>query len=268
MYHIIILFLFAIGILITNYYYNNKEYFNIKIPEDDFYSFYSKKEACEIFKTDPDAYFENLTPLDLYAMKFNDTQDAIQKMCQESRSFTAIEQDKLTKAMKASDDFFNKINIPYFDAKKCASIPWKLIITKGKINEEGMPHTKKDIIYISDEIVDLDMKMLISVLVHEKVHVYERKYPQLMEEWIKWAGYKLHRKQSSIPHARSNPDVDGWTYIDPKGRETVVLYKLNALPKNILDADYPVYEDPSSEHPYEKLAYMIDHMYTKGKYAL
>jgi hypothetical protein len=258
------------------------EGFLFSVEDRDHVKFYTQTESCKLFNTDPDAYFERLTPIDKHAMGIRDTNDAIEKMCKASRSFTPAEQMKILKATEEADQYLRSLQIPFFDGQKCADLKWKLVVTMGRVNEEGMPHTKGDVIYLTDEVVALDHRHLTMTLIHEKVHVYERKYPQLMEEWMKHAGYRRYRRQSDIETARSNPDVDGWTYIDPKGKETVVHYNVQLrnptesydsrrhlltryayLPKTILDARYPHGDDPASEHPYEMLAYHIDQTYMK-----
>jgi hypothetical protein len=230
--------------------------------------FFTKEEAINLFKTDPDSYFERLTPIDLYAMKLKDTSDCITTISNASRSFTPDEQKLLIKAINDSDSFLESVNIPYFDNIKCKNLPWKLVITIGTVNEEGMPHTKSDVIYLSDFILKLPYKEIVRTLIHEKIHIYERSYPNEMNQWLTNNNYTRYRRQSEIPNARSNPDIDGWTYIDENGHETVVLYASNT-PDSILDSIYPGDNDhPSSEHPYEKLAYMLDKMYMTGKVIL
>ena len=248
-----------------------------EVKDTERFVFFTKKQACELFKTDPDAYFERLNDLDRYAMKLPTTEFAVQHMCKNSRSFTPEEQAKMIRCGIRADQFFRNVRMPYFDGNKAAEMPWKFVVTIGRSNEEGMPHTKGDVIYVSDSVVSEDEQELTAILIHEKVHVYERKYPQLMERWIRWAGYKRNRRQSDIATARSNPDVDGWTYIDPLGKETVVHYNVqhkepfsryrglaqySKLPKSILDATYPHNDSAATEHPYEMLAYKLDHMYT------
>ena len=263
----IILILILSICLLTIIYYEllSEEYDNLSATVPVPIHFFTKDEAINLFKTDPDSYFERLTPIDLYAMKLKDTTDCINTISNASRSFTPDEQKLLTKAIHDSDSFLNTVNMPYFDNIKCKNLPWNLVVTIGTVNEEGMPHTKSDVIYLSDFVLKLPYKEIVRTLIHEKIHVYQRHYPNEMNQWIYHNNYTRYRRQSDIPNARSNPDVDGWTYIDENGHETVTLYTSNT-PDSILDAKYPGYNDhPSSEHPYEKLAYTIDHMYMTGK---
>jgi hypothetical protein len=274
--------LFLIIVSILGYlFWKKSESFSFltdEVKNDERFVFLNKKQACEIFKTDPDAYFERLNELDRHAMKLPTTEVAIQHMCKNSRSFTPEEQAKIIRCCIQADQFFRNVNIPYFDGNKAAEMNWNFVITIGTSNEEGMPHTKGDIIYISDIVISYPDTELTATLIHEKIHVYERKYPDLMEKWMKWAGYKRYRYQSQIETARSNPDVDGWTYIDPMGKETVVHYnvhlaegfshlkgieKYSKLPTSIYDSIYPHNDSADSEHPYEMLAYRIDNMYTQ-----
>ena len=274
--------LLAIVVGISYIIYRKSESFSFltdEVKDQERFVFLNKKQACELFKTDPDAYFERLNELDRYAMKLPTTEAAIQHMCKNSRSFTPFEQAKMIRCCIRADQFFRNVNMPYFDGNKAAEMPWKFVVTVGTSNEEGMPHTKGDVIYVSDSVVSDDELELTAILIHEKVHVYERKYPELMEKWMKHNKYKRYRRQSQVETARSNPDVDGWTYIDPLGKETVVHYnvrlaegfktkrglsKYSKLPKSIIDSTYPHNDSAGTEHPYEMLAYTLDHMYTES----
>ena len=255
--------LLILSFLLLVYYkihlYDIKEGFDRHIREGKV-TFYSKQAAQDLFKTDPDSYFENLTELDKKAMNVKDTDDAIQKMVNACMEFSTSDKIRLLKFTAEGDRFLRQLKLPYVDTKKIANMDWNLVLTRDTANEEGMPHTKGDVIYLSTIVLDMPTKELIKTLIHEKVHVYERANPKLMKEWMKYKGYKLNRRQSEIKEARSNPDVDGWTYISPEGKETVVLYR-HSNPKTIEEANYPRYDDPSSEHPYEDLAYYVDSLY-------
>ena len=225
-------------------------------------TFFSKEDGETMLKTDPDSYFENLTKLDLEAMKFVDFDEAINKISESCINFTMDQKILLLKSTNIGDNFLRKLKISNnktVDFKKLAELEWRFILTEGDINEAGMPHTKGDVIYLSTSIFNLNNKDLIKTLIHEKIHVYERLYPRDIQKWILDNGFNIHRRQSGIINARSNPDVDGWTYINPNGKESVVLY--NIKPSDIMDAIYPVDNDPSSEHPYEMFAYYIDSLY-------
>ena len=179
-----------------------------------------------------------------------------------------FEKQKLEIACTEADDFFrNQLNIPHVDNITLANMPWILAKTKGEVYEEGYPHTRMNVIFITDNVVDSSMKNLVRVLIHEKVHVYERLYPQLMNKWLKYHGYKPHKRLKDYKLGRSNPDLDGWVYTDKNGKENVAIFK-NENPKGIDDATYAYDRKDGymAEAPNETLAYYIDYMYAKEKF--
>jgi hypothetical protein len=97
-------------------------------------------------------------------------------------------------------------------------------------------------------------------MIHEKIHVFERLYPEEIEEWMRVNGYIKHSHLKDYPMARSNPDVNGVVYKSKEGCLTLAQFK-NKNPSGIDDAVYPCGRDWKHEHPYETLAYTIDYDY-------
>jgi hypothetical protein len=224
--------------------------------------FLSKQETIDFFTQDVDGYLEQLSLPDLIAQKANSHETFLSLICNAADDFSLSEKEMCIHACSLADDWIQNKMSTYtgINNKKLANLPWKLSLTRGKANEEGLPHTRKDIIFLSDDVLNLSKKELVRTLIHEKVHVYERLYPQDIELWMKTNGYKRHKRLSEYKLARSNPDVDGWTYINPSGKETIVFYR-NENPKGIDDVIYPGPQHPNTEHPYETLAYLIDNSY-------
>ncbi len=228
--------------------------------------FYTKTQTSDFFRKDPDGYVEMMTLLDVKAQGAKSKLDFINKICNAADNFTIKEKALLIRACTNADYFFkNEMpDIEGIDKNIIVKIPWKLTLTRGKANEEGLPHTRQDIIFLSDQVLKLSLDMITRTMIHEKIHVYERLYPHLIQKWMNSEGYIRHRRLNDLPYARSNPDVDGWTYIDPKGSETVVNYRTDN-PTSIDDVYYPHDDHPNSEHPYETIAYRIDAIYGQIK---
>lgn len=224
--------------------------------------FLTKEETQQFFKNDVDGYIEQLTLPDLIAQRTTSHSEFQTNIIKASAHFTLKEKEKCIQACTLADKWFrtNMPSLPGIDNIKLATLKWKLSLTRGKANEEGLPHTRTDIIFLSDEVLTLSLKELTRTLIHEKVHVYERLFPHHIDIWMNKSGYKRYNRLTKYKLARSNPDVDGWTYINPNGIETVVLYRSDN-PKGIDDVIYPGPQHPNTEHPYETLAYMIDNMY-------
>lgn len=225
-------------------------------------TFLTKENTIDFFQKDVDGYIEQLSLPDLIAQKANTHQEFLNAICNAADSFSLSEKAKCLYTCTLADRWIRNKMKQYtgINNQKLANLPWKLSLTRGRVNEEGLPHTRKDVIFLSDDTLSLSNKELTRTLIHEKIHVYERLFPQDMELWMNASGYKRYKRLSEHQLARSNPDVDGWTYINPQGLETVVFYR-SEKPKGIDDVIYPGAQHPNTEHPYETLAYMIDHSY-------
>lgn len=99
---------------------------------------------------------------------------------------------------------------------------------------------------------------IITTIIHEKIHVYQRIYPELFRSALKTAGYVRLRERKTEPLSRSNPDIDEYIYLNQKSQEMISVYN-NDKPTSIMDIKYSTV----SEHPYEEIAYSIAAEFTK-----
>jgi len=247
-----------IGLLIVfivyNLYLRRYEFFNQNKPY-----FMTKEETIEFFKSDRDNYIKDMTDLDMKALKSSSKVDYLNKSISDADSFTNEEKRILTRACGEADDFFRKFNkIPNINFKKIADIKWVLSKTEGNYYEQGYPHTRLNMIFISPDVIH--HYEVTRIMVHEKMHVFERLFPDEMKVWIEAEGYKPYKKFSEYPMGRSNPDLDGMVYLDKNGRETLAQFK-NNNPSGIDDATYLAGKDWKEEHPNETLAYRVDYYY-------
>ncbi len=241
-------------IIILIFLWRSNEFFGFAEPY-----FMSKEETIKYFMEDKDGYVKDLSDLDIIALKSTSKQDYITKIVSDARDFTPEEKRRLIKSCADADEYLYKYkNIPQINAKKIANMEWVLSKTNGKWYEAGYPHTRENIIFITDEVIR--HPDLTRIMIHEKIHVFERLYPEEIEEWMKVNGYSVHSHLKDYPLARSNPDVNGIVYKSREGCLTLAQFK-NKHPSGIDDATYPCGRDWKYEHPYETLAYTIDYDY-------
>ena len=221
----------------------------------------NKKQTSDFLYNDPDKYFENLTQPDILALNATSVNELKNNVIQYVDDFTNEEKDKILQAITIVDNWLLNNKIKYINTIKIANMIWKIAKTKNNGYEQGYPHTRMDIIFITDNVLKGNIKMIAKTLLHEKIHVYQRLYPQDIKEWIYMNGYKPKMKQTEIKLARSNPDVDGIVY-EKDGILQYVKYN-SSTPSSLDDSRYPKPYDPSSEHPYEGLAYYIDNLFQK-----
>jgi len=223
-------------------------------------TFMSKEDTCTYFKRDPDGYFAQLNQADLSARRSTSINQTILQSCMVTSDFTIWERLKLLHCCRLADIFFLRLQsqFPSIDMKQISDIPWILAKTNGTNYEEGLPHTRDNIIFVSNHTLASDI--LVQILVHEKVHIFERLYPTKMKEWMYQQGFQVVNVNSQMPTIRSNPDSDGKVYKDKHGVMMASLYTSSA-PKCLRDVKTTGKGCPANEHPNESLAYYIDNIY-------
>ena len=220
----------------------------------------SKDETVNFFISDRDNYVKNMSSLDIKALKSSSKEDYLNKSISDSDDFTNSEKRILIKACGEADHFFRSFNkIPNINFKNIADIKWVLSKTEGKYYEGGYPHTRENIIFITPDVIN--HYEIVRILVHEKMHVFERLFPNEMRIWTDLEGYVPYKNFKDYPMRRSNPDLDGIVYLDKNGNETLVQFT-TTNPNSIDDkVTYPGNKDWKVEHPNETLAYRVDYYY-------
>ena len=118
------------------------------------------------------------------------------------------------------------------DCQKIASIPWVFALTKENEYEDGLPHTRTNIIFLSTNVDQTPLK-LVSILIHEKIHIYQRLYPEETMNFLAVHGYYRWKQRFGVPRIRSNPDLDPWIYFNPVSKQPMIAYYTSDTPNNI-----------------------------------
>lgn len=243
-YLLILILLFYLYFLIQNNYYKIKEPF-----------FLSQKETKEFIEKDPDGFYQSLNTINKKArshknylespLEFSkELQNRIikcyqlaihQLMHKHNLSDFGIEKDKLNQLIN------NKINFAF---------------TKEQDYEHGLPHTRKNIIFLSTYYFDSYCKdndtKLINTIIHELTHIYQRYYTKEYNLFLESKGWK-QIQQKKHKRYRMNPDLNNNTlWINPNGNICQATYK-NDNPLHVDDIE----QNSKDEHPYELMAYNI-----------
>lgn len=252
--HNIFFFLAILIVLVLLYKYLIKEGFVNQLNTNNNIIFLSTEQTQDFFNKDPDFYMANLSPTDLYARKVKLAADYKFKACEAAACFSDEQKQRITTAAKKADEFFSKVQVQGIDCLKIAEIPWIFAYTKGNMYENGLPHTRGDIIFLSSNINETQ-KDLIRLLIHEKVHIYERLYPEEIDSYLEHHGYIKWKQRLGVPRIRANPDLNNWIYIDPNTQKPMMALYTSDKPTNISDTTLT---NVSFEHPYELLAYNME----------
>ena len=189
-----------------------------------------------------DLKVRNVESIDEYKNKIKNTCSNI-----DSVMFT-----KLLYSTNKINKILEKYNIIGFNGNKAANIKWKIGLINDSIYENGLPHTRNDVIIITKQV--LNSYRLETTLIHEKIHVYQKLYPDDIKEYLNTNNFKISRPKTN--NVRANPDIDEFIYKDSNGNEMYCEYNEN--PKSIFDVIYYPNNSVSNEHPLEYMAYNIE----------
>ncbi len=206
-------------------------------------------------------YFERLNKLDFIARNVKDKESYRQMYKNSIKNINPNE-------LKSLHDLINTLNNKYlYKYAKLYRIPWYIV--KFEDVELNYPHTLGDIIFLPQKFFEnLNMKTLL----HEKIHIFQRKYPIETSKLISKLGFKPYDTQQSISNLRSNPDTDSFIYSNNDNVQAQ-LYKSDE-PKDISDSAIKIIKGETHwnfdvsyqrDHPYEIMACMITDYILKDK---
>jgi len=255
----IIIFLLVISIIYFIYIIFNNKFIknnNLENFKENNIKFFKKQETLDFLYNDEDNYIKNLSIIDLYARKVKNSNIYKNNCMKCTTDFNKNQIDIITEASKEADKYLNNYN-KLLNGKDIAKIKWNFALTQNNNNyeyEDGLPHTRKNIIFLSDKIIPNTISHnFINTLIHEKIHVYQRYNSKILENVINKMGFK--KTSFKNIKQRSNPDLNNLIYINKNNQKLSCLYK-NNKPSSINDV-ICLENNNLLEHPYELLAYNI-----------
>lgn len=262
----VLLFVFSISISVIlflflqtrPYFIGRKELENILLKNDDFYA----------------TFF----PVDLEARHVSSIADYKDKIRSSITEFSFLEKIILVVCMFRADQKLKKIREKYFNGEKAAQdVEWRIGCVEGREYEYGLPHTVgSTIIFTKEMMTDYSWTDLIDTLVHEKVHLYQKRYPEDVDRYLSEKGFVAEKKRSEEDRIRANPDINQTVYKrvyggikqnnnnkddkdnkdkekDKENKEYRMQYV--SRPINITDT---IQRDHRKEHPFEEMAIDIE----------
>jgi hypothetical protein len=248
-------------------------FFVLYIKMSNLPHFMSRVELMDWVQRDPDGWAASHNHINLSVKNAATPEDYIRLCSKNSGDFSWKEKLKLASACKKADNFFQSFGQSRFNQgfqgirfDVLVHMPWKLACFTKRRVEEGCPHTRREIIFMDDDdLKRMSFNDIVRTMVHEKIHIYERAYPDDIDSWSKSKGFTRWKRERDMPLMKNNPDLDGWVWKDFEGREMYMKFN-SAKPKDFWDQTYPVAGASASEHPYETLAYLLDYIYYRLKF--
>lgn len=228
--------------------------------KEEYINFFDKKIVNNFINNDNDNYINNLSSYDLVARKCKLNNEYKTKIINCISNFSELQKQVITEGTIEADKFLKNYN-DLFDGNDILKYKWNFALTTNNNNdeyEEGLPHTREDIIFLSDKIIPNKCNSnFINTLIHEKIHIFQRYNTDLMEKIINNLGFK--RTSEKNIKQRSNPDLNKYIYINKNNEKLQCLYD-NNNPTSIQNVNC-LNNTTLFEHPYEYLAYTIANKY-------
>jgi hypothetical protein len=253
----LILFFYIINILLKNNIKIEKFNENNIISNDIEIYYIKKQDLINILKKNNDNYYNTFFKNDYITRNIDTIEDYYNNIDKSVIDINNNDKIKLNKCIYKANNNLKKINLKWFNGNKASKIPWKIGCINNKLYENGLPHTRNDIIILSKyHIEKYSEYKLTKTLIHEKVHVYQKIYPNDCKIYLDNNGFIKFKKRSNEDNIRANPDLDNWIYKDMYNN--IYQAKYNNNPLSVEDITYLPINTQSHEHPFEKMAIDIE----------
>jgi hypothetical protein len=208
-----------------------------------------KETTAKIIKSNKE-YFNSMHSNDYKVRQITKIEDYYEAIDNSVIDISDKEKSILKEMIDKADNKINGINLKWFDGKKANQLKWKIGFIQGRMYEYGLPHTIKDTIILNRNNL-LDGKDLINTLVHEKVHIYQKAYPEDVKLYLEINRFIPIKEREEKDNIRANPDINNIIY---KRDNIIYSTTYNVNPKNILDTKE---RNQYYEHPFETMAIEI-----------
>jgi hypothetical protein len=195
---------------------------------------------------------------DLEARSTKSIEDYMSKVEKSISEFSDSQKRRIEKLSQQADQRIQHIQKKWLNGNILKNMKWKFGLTVGGEYEGGLPHTRDDYIMLSDSVLKNDDTYLIGTFIHEKVHLYQRKYPESVEKYKDEYGMRRWKRKDVNDRVRANPDTDEYIYKTKDGQEMMSVYNEN--PKGLEDVKTYPKEGQQNEHPHEKMAIQVEEM--------
>jgi hypothetical protein len=229
----ILIIIITIIIIISIYYY-----FNINIE------FYNPKQIGNFLKHDN--YFLDMNDINLKLRKISDKNEYIKNINKHFCNFSLLDKIILKYNVNKANNILNNLNYQGFKGSKLNSIPWVIACSKDDY-EFGFPHTRQNIIILNKN--SIYKKKLYKTLIHERIHIYQRFFPNDVNEFLNINNFKKISKITDTD--RINPDTDGNLYSKDN-----IIYECKIQNNEVKCTNNSFLY----EHPYEYMAYLLSNL--------
>ena len=217
--------------------------------------FLSRGKVHECIETNHEFYVR-LSDAYLSARRVKTIEEYLEKIKPGMSCFSLFEKLKILYCIYRADERIRQIHFDWYDGEKASRIPWKIGCVQGKMYEDGLPHTIRDTIILSRELVnEYTTDQLTNTLIHENVHLYQKRFPEDTRKYLAQHNFSVYKKREPEDLVRSNPDIDDYIYQDK-----TTIYKAEYKTPNPSFIEDTKKQDEHTEHPFEQMALKIEYM--------
>lgn len=239
-------------------------YFSSKaIQSTDNIIFLSNDETQDVLNNDADHYYQTFHSVDLKVRKSKNLQEYLGKISKSGCEGMEENKEKIVdcieKVKKKLHSHRNE-TIEGVNIGVMLDLPWKFGFVCDNYYENGLPHTRGDVIILNNQDIQRrNIQEMCRLLIHEKVHIYQKTKKEDFETSIK-DKYEKTKDTRESETAPANPDIDAFTY-KRKSDGEIMESKYNETPAHFRDIAFPK-GDHTLEHPYETIAYTLESLYS------
>ena len=240
--------LFSILIITIAIYYllRKKEMFEHSIE------FLSDSQCSDLIHSDTDGFIQSMSEVDIRARNANDKDHYKTIASGLCRSFSKDDKERIVRLVKS----IKPVDLTSFGINMDK---WNKIHLKFAFSEyeDQYPHTRGDVIIFNSRTLNRSDSDVINTIIHEKVHIYQKMYPNDVEKYLSSIGFVKMVPISAYPLGRLNPDTDRMVYKDGSGKVYIAEYNTSE-PSGLWDIN----SSAEGEHPWEVMAYKIADIHT------
>lgn len=255
---------YVFGILVfagVVYYASQSLVFSLKTSPPVIH-FLKATEIQKVINKDDDHYYDTFHQVDFDVRQIKNKKEYLEKIAKSGCEGDDQVREKITQCIHRVHDTLLSKQHAGIHMETFLKIPWKIGFVCDKRYENGLPHTRGDVIILNAmDVKNRTTSQVCRLLIHEKTHVYQKTKDMsgYLKENYKVVGStkkKDNKKDESIP---ANPDTDSFIYKNIETNE-VLQGKYNKTPTHFRDISF-TRDDHTLEHPFEHMAYNMERLY-------
>lgn len=223
------------------------------------------EEMQHVITEDADNYYDKFHGADYKVRKVKDKESYLVKISKSGCAPDEETVEKITKCIETVDKLLRPRTdetIHGIEIGRFLALPWRIGFTCDKKYENGLPHTRGDVIILNTrDIQQRSVPEVCKLLIHEKSHVYQKL--EDVSHYLKKNYTEIKRKDYTDETIPANPDTNDIVYKCNK-TDTILEGKYAEKPTHFRDISFPR-DDHSLEHPFESMAYKMEELYEKDQ---